>query len=128
MTETRGLLLVMVDLDTEVDEDEFHRWYFGEHVAERMACPGFRSARRFEAVDGNPRYLAIYDLDGPEALQTPEYLRLAHSPLIGNNVDEPEGSERTTEMLGAFRNVVRNVYVEIDPGDFGFDERGAPLR
>jgi hypothetical protein len=123
----RGLLLVMLDIDSEVDEEEFHRWYFEEHVAERMACPGFRCARRFEAVEGKPRYLAIYDLDGPEALDTAEYRRLAHSPLIGNFVDDPIGSERTTQMLGAFRNVVRNVYVEIDPGDHGFDERGAPL-
>jgi hypothetical protein len=122
----RGLLLVMLDIDPAVDEAEFHRWYFEEHVAERMACPGFRSARRFEAVEGQPRFLAIYDLDGPEALQTEEYLRLAHSPLIGNNVEHPEGSERTTEMLGAFRNVTRHVYVEIDPRAHGFDERGAP--
>ncbi len=123
----RGLLLVMLDIDPAVDEEEFHHWYFDEHIAERMACPGFRSARRFEAVEGQPRFLAVYDLDGPEALQTEEYLRLAHSPLIGNNVESPSGSERTTEMLGAFRNVVRNVYIEIDPRDHGFDERGAPL-
>src|SRR5882762_10243430 len=97
----RGLLLVMLDIDPSVDEGDFHRWYFEEHVAERMSCPGFLSARRFEAVDGKPRYLAMYDLDGPEALQTEEYLRLAHSAIVGNNVDDPEGSERTTEMLGA---------------------------
>ncbi len=117
MSEKKGLLLVMLDIDPSIDEDDFHQWYFEEHVAERMACPGFLSARRFEAVEGGPRFLAIYGLDGPEALQTPEYLELAHSPEIGDNVEQPRGTERTKRILGGFRGVVRNVYVEVDPAD-----------
>jgi hypothetical protein len=112
------LLLVMLDAEPGVDYGEFNRWYFEEHVAERLALPGFRSARRFEAVEGSPRYLAIYELDSPEALTTPEYRVLAHSPLIGNVVDNPVGSPRTMEMLAQFRNVKRNVYVELHAEDF----------
>ena len=115
---TCTLLLVMLDAEPGVDHDEFNRWYFEEHVAERLALPGFRSARRFEAVEGSPRYLAIYELDSPEALTTPEYRVLAHSPLIGNVVDNPVGSPRTMEMLARFRNVKRNVYVELHAEDF----------
>jgi hypothetical protein len=41
-----GLLLFMTDIDP-AHEDEFNRWYEEEHLAERMAIPGFLSARRF---------------------------------------------------------------------------------
>jgi hypothetical protein len=116
--EAKGLLLVMVDHTPDVDETEFNQWYFEEHVPERLSCPGFISARRFRAIDGSPPYLAIYELESPEALQTPQYLRYAHSPIVGDNVADPVGSERTKRMLGSFRNVVRNVYVEIHASDY----------
>ena len=112
-----GLLVVMMEIDP-AHEDDFNRWYDEEHLPERTSCPGFLSGRRFVSVEGNPKYLAIYELEGPEALQTPEYLRYAHSPIVGDNVSEPVGSERTKRVLGSVQHVVRNVYVEIDPDDY----------
>jgi hypothetical protein len=124
----KHLLLVMLDVDPSVDEDEFNRWYFEEHVAERLACPGFVSARRFKIVEGEPRYLAIYELEGPEALQSEQYLEMAHSPEIGNNVENPVGSKRTLDMLGSFRGVIRNIYREVLPEDWGVDiEAATPI-
>jgi hypothetical protein len=117
----KHLLLVMLDVDPSVNDDEFNRWYFEEHVAERLSCPGFLSARRFQVVEGEPRYLAIYELEGPEALQTEQYLEMAHSPQIGDNVENPAGSKRTLDMLGSFRGVVRNVYREVLPEDWDVD-------
>jgi hypothetical protein len=105
----------MLDIDPSIDEDEFNRWYFAEHVAERLACPWVLSARRFRAVAGQPRYLALYELARPEALETPEYRSLARSRLTGNSVDQPVGSERTFAMLDGFRNPRRDVYVEVGP-------------
>jgi hypothetical protein len=121
----KHLLLVMLDVDPSVDEDEFNRWYFEEHVAERLSCPGFLSARRFRVVEGEPRYLAIYELEGPEALQTEQYLEMAHSPEIGDNVENSVGSQRTRDMLGSFRGVVRNIYREVLPEDWGVDIEAA---
>ena len=121
----KHLLLVMLDVDPSVDEDEFNRWYFEEHVAERLSCPGFLSARRFEIVEGLPRYLAIYELEGPEALRTEQYLEMAHSPEIGDNVQNPVGSRRTLDMLGSFRGVTRNIYREVLPQDWGVDMEAA---
>jgi hypothetical protein len=117
----KHLLLVMLDVDPSVNDDEFNRWYFEEHVAERLSCPGVLSARRFQVVEGEPRYLAIYELEGPEALQTEQYLEMAHSPQIGDNVENPAGSKRTLDMLGSFRGVVRNVYREVLPEDWDVD-------
>jgi hypothetical protein len=57
-------------------EEEFNAWYDSEHMAERLAIPGFRSARRWVAdvAPGEGKYLATYELDSPAVLQSPEYL------------------------------------------------------
>jgi hypothetical protein len=122
-SQSGGLLLVMLDIDAAIDEDEFNRWYFAEHIAERLACPGVLAARRFRAVVGEPRYLALYELETPDALETEEYRSLARSRLAGNSVAEPRGSARTFAMLDGFRNATRNVYVEVDPVDIRTDGR-----
>lgn len=98
----RGLLLVMLDIDPK-HEDELNRWYTKEHLAERLNCPGFLTARRFVSVEGKPKYLAIYDLESPEVMQSEAYKRIRYS------------SAWTRKMEPRFKNFVRNIYVEITP-------------
>ena len=43
----------------------FNRWYNDVHVPEILECPGWTANRRYECVDGEPRFLALYDLDDP---------------------------------------------------------------
>ena len=97
-----GLLLFMTDIDPAL-EDEFNRWYEEEHLAERMAIPGFITARRFQAIEGGPKYLAIYDLESPDVLQSAPYRR-----VIG-----PGKSAWSRRMEPLFVNGRRNVYVGI---------------
>jgi hypothetical protein len=106
----RTVLVTLMDVDPGLDEAEFNRWYDEEHVAERMRCPGFISASRFRSVEGSPRYLAVYELAGPEALLTPEYLAL---PSRARKNLGPNPSELTERMLEGIRSVARNVYSEI---------------
>lgn len=54
--------VVTVDIDPPHAED-FNRWYNDVHVPEILSCPGWRAARRYECLDGEPRFLAIYDLE-----------------------------------------------------------------
>ena len=54
----KGLLLMMTDIDPAHEED-FNLWYEEEHLDERMAIPGFINARRFTALEGGPKYLAL---------------------------------------------------------------------
>lgn len=80
----RGLLLAMTEVRPE-HEEEYNAWYDDEHLAERLAIPGFLSAARWTAdgrcdVATGPerrlgRYLATYELERPEILDSPEYLR-----------------------------------------------------
>ncbi len=101
-TRGNGLLLVMMDIDPEHEED-FNRWYAQEHVPERLAIPGFISARRFRAVEGAPKYLALYEIESPAVLDSDSY-RYWYG----------EGrTEWTKRILARVSNFVRNVYVEI---------------
>jgi hypothetical protein len=79
-------------------EAEFHDWYNGEHIPARMAIPGFESATRYEALTGEPRYLACYFLDDLGALDTPEYKELKANP-----------GARTERMLGSVLGFTRYI-------------------
>jgi len=66
----RGLLLTLTEPPPAMEE-EFNAWYDQEHFPERLAIPGFRSARRW--VCGRS-YLATYELDSAAVLQSAAYL------------------------------------------------------
>lgn len=57
--------MVTVDIDAP-HAAAFDRWYNEVHVPEILSCPGWRANRRYECVDGEPRFLALYDLDDAE--------------------------------------------------------------
>jgi hypothetical protein len=71
----RGLLLTLTEPPPAMEE-EFNAWYDEEHLAERLAIPGFRSATRWiaDVPPGKGKYLATYELDSAAVLQSPAYL------------------------------------------------------
>lgn len=68
----KALLLVVADPPAPMEE-EFNAWYDTEHVPERAIIPGFNTARRFVSVGDGPAYMALYDLDNMEVLDSPAY-------------------------------------------------------
>lgn len=99
-----ALLLVMIDIDPD-HEDDFNRWYNEEHFPERVGLPGFVSSRRYLSRDGEgPKYLALYELESVEALETSEYLALISPP-----------SEWTRRVESHFTSRLRAVYTDITP-------------
>src|SRR5437588_1433914 len=103
---SRGLLFSQME-PSPGQEDEFHDWYNGEHIPRRLAIPGFESAARYEALEGEPRYLACYVLSDMGALDMPEYARLKSDP-----------GERTTRMLGSVVGFTRYICDELsDTGE-----------
>ena len=102
MSEARGLLLVMIGIDP-AHEEELNRWYDEEHFPERLACPGFLKGRRFTAVQGAPKYLALYDLESPAVLDSAAYRHAAG----------PAATPLTRRMQTLFNPIIRNIYVEI---------------
>jgi hypothetical protein len=77
-TEPRAVLVVTIEVDAE-DEADFNRWYDTKHVPERLAMPGFLSARRYASTDRPGRYLAVYELSTPEAALSDAYMDMARS-------------------------------------------------
>lgn len=88
-------LITYMDIPTDI-EDEFNDWYTNEHVAERVDLPGFKSAYRFVALDGAPKYFAYYETDGLDALTTPTYRAIL--------ADQSDWSKR---VMANFRNFGR---------------------
>jgi hypothetical protein len=66
----RGLLLTFTEPPAGMEE-EFNAWYDTEHIPERLAIPGFRSARRWVHEQA---YLATYELDSLGVLSSSAYL------------------------------------------------------
>ncbi len=76
----RAILLVYADLIDQKYEDEFNAWYDTEHLPELLALPGFLDAARYEALAGGPKYLALYELETPDAIQSPEFTARTRTP------------------------------------------------
>ena len=107
MTAKKGSGLLMVWADVPADKEaEFNRWYNEEHLAERLAVPGFLSAARYEAVKGGPKHLAYYELESPAVLESPAYKRVQQNPT-------PWTKRSSPEVVGT--TFIRNVYSMIHP-------------
>lgn len=73
-----GMLITYMDIDA-ADDAEFNQWYDGEHLAERVAIPGFTMARRYLATGGSPKYLAFYETEDIGVLAGEPYRRALNS-------------------------------------------------
>jgi hypothetical protein len=97
-----GLFYVYTEPGT-VDEAEFHDWYDHEHGPARLAVPGFRSVLRYRALDEQkPTWLALYELDGPEVIDSPEYQALGE-----------DASDRDRTVAAGLAMLDRRVYEQI---------------
>jgi hypothetical protein len=103
----KGTALLMVWADVPADkETDFNRWYNEEHLAERLAIPGFLSGARYEAVKGGPKHLACYELDSLQVLESRAYKTVQANPT--------EWTKRSGPQAIA-RSFIRNVYTVIHP-------------
>lgn len=67
-----GMLITLMDVDP-AEELDFNDWYDKEHLAERVEIEGFTEARRYEAVEGSPKYLNLYTSRTFDILNSPQY-------------------------------------------------------
>jgi hypothetical protein len=104
-----GLFYVYTEPGT-VDEAEFHDWYDNEHGPARLTVPGFRGVLRYRALDEQrPTWLALYELDSPEVIDSPGYKALAG-----------QASDRDKAVLAALGTLERRVFEQIS-------EDGSPV-
>lgn len=69
------LLMVKTDVLPEI-EAEWNNWYDNQHIINRLNIPGFLSVRRFVAIEGEPKYLTLYELASVDVLTSEPYLKL----------------------------------------------------
>lgn len=98
----KGFLLVLMQPPPTLEE-EFNAWYDTEHIAERLAVPGFETALRYVCIDGAPRYLAMYDMASPDVLNSPAYLRVAFD-------NASPWTKRITSRVRIYRSFGEQVY------------------
>jgi antibiotic biosynthesis monooxygenase (ABM) superfamily enzyme len=101
MATESGLLAVWTDVAPEA-EAEFNEWYNTEHIPQLLGVPGFLSGRRYQAVDGKPKYLALYELTDENVLNGEAFLKVREHP-----------TEWTRRMLPLLRNLHRGVFRQI---------------
>jgi hypothetical protein len=75
----KHLLSVYAGIPAEI-EDDFNQWYNTQHVPERLAVAGFQSAARYASLKGEPKYLALYELEDARVLESPAYKKLGDHP------------------------------------------------
>ncbi|HYS17481.1 MAG TPA: hypothetical protein VET45_11200 [Candidatus Binatia bacterium] len=100
-----GLMMVWADIPADKEKD-FDRWYNEEHLAERLALPGFLSGARYAAVKGGPKHLAVYELESVAALESEAYKRVRSNPTAWTKRCSPD-------VIGT--TYIRNVYTLIHP-------------
>ncbi len=63
---THPLLVVRVDIAPAL-ETEWNQWYDQVHLPEILKVAGFLSGRRYRSVEGTPKYMTLYELEGVQA-------------------------------------------------------------
>lgn len=103
----KGILMIRTDVHPAI-EAEWNHWYDTRHIGERLKIPGFYSVRRFVAIEGEPKYLTVYEMADVGVLKSEEYLKLRdrESSL------PPSSFEIQTAKLP---NFARGLYEQINP-------------
>jgi hypothetical protein len=75
-----GGLLVVGLKPHDSYEEELNAWYDEEHVPYLLQAQGVLGVRRFRAVEGEPAYLALWELEKPEVRATAEFAKMGNTP------------------------------------------------
>jgi hypothetical protein len=79
----KGILYVESRPASPEQAADYHQWYNETHLPEMLSVDGFVSARRFEPVEGDGPFIAIYEFDTDDLDAT--RARLADATKSGRN-------------------------------------------
>jgi hypothetical protein len=91
----QALLMIWTNIPADVEHD-FNDWYNREHIRERVEVPGFIRARRFAAISGSPKYLALYEARDADVMRSEPYMRFKRTR-----------DERTLHFTRLFRDTIK---------------------
>jgi hypothetical protein len=93
----RGMLITLMDAEP-AEEADFNKWYDKEHIIERVSIPGFLEARRYVAIEAQPKYLNFYTTETVDVFRSAAYLEKLQNP-----------TQWTRHHMARFRNFARAV-------------------
>ena len=87
--QTRGpapfLQMGRIDIPAMVEE-EFNDWYNTAYIPPYLAVPGCLGARRYVAVDGQPKYLTLYEFENPQVSESEPWAKARDGNPWSNRV------------------------------------------
>ena len=101
MASGTGLLVVWTDIAPEY-EVEFNEWYDKEHIPQLLGVPGFQTGRRYQAVHGKPKYMALYQLANEYVLKSDAFRAVRENPTTS-----------TKRITAQFRDTQRGVFRQL---------------
>jgi antibiotic biosynthesis monooxygenase (ABM) superfamily enzyme len=79
--QARSTTVYIATVSVEPDwDDELNRWYDEEHLPNLLRVPGYLSARRYAAVEGEPTYMAFYEIASMDAYRSPTHEQAVSTP------------------------------------------------
>ena len=96
---------------------EHDQWHTQEHLAERLSIPGFVRGTRWVALQGQPRYFAIYEVEELATLTSAAYLERLNHP-----------SPWTAKMMPHYRGMARGFCTVTRSFGVGLGHAGLLLR
>jgi hypothetical protein len=93
---------------------EHDEWHTHEHIPERLSIPGFVRGTRWVALNGEPRYFVMYEVERLAVLTSNAYLERLNNP-----------SQWTSKMMPNYRGMTRG-FCSVE-GSFGFGMGRASL-
>ncbi len=96
---------------------EHDDWHTHEHFAERLSIPGFVRATRWVAVQGQPRYFVMYEVDELSILTSAPYLERLNNP-----------SPWTSKMMPHYRGMNRGFCSVTGSSGLGLGRLGLLIR
>ncbi len=90
----KGILYVETRPASDEVAAAYHRWYEGTHMQEMLSLDGVVAARRFEPVDGEAVYVAVYEIEADDITSVQAQLAAANksgsfSTPVGVQTDPP---------------------------------------
>jgi hypothetical protein len=107
-------------LSFDIAEDaiaEHDEWHTHEHLPERLSIPGFLRGTRWTAVQGQPRYFVMYEVERLETLASEPYLTRLNNP-----------TPRTAKVMPHYRGMTRGVCSIVGSWGVGLGHAGLLVR
>ena len=112
---TAAMLLSFDVVEEAVAEHD--DWHTHEHLPERLSIPGFLRGTRWVAVQGQPRYLVLYEVEDLDTLASEAYLERLNHP-----------TPWTARMMSHYRAMRRGLCSVVASAGLGLGHLGLLIR